>query len=192
MRRPASKRVIAVAAGVVFVVALATTVAATWIWQSAPRQPAPPRVVGNPANDKAIVVKGWSKDELSEILKEFCKLYEVPEAFLVDKQPLSEDSLRVTFPNDVEPVLFLYLVNYIAYPGQREPKPVSVMGNATVDSTFGVPFPTTFGKNAFFYVPADDDHFGVVYMRVAGDATFVYNLEEGSWSPAFSERLPPQ
>src|SRR5581483_10559146 len=82
-------------------------------YRSAGAPPVQP-FVANPNNDKALIVYGWSIDELQKILSQFKANYKIPNRKHLIRS--EGDRLRVNFPEDLEPDLFSFLVNYVQYP----------------------------------------------------------------------------
>src|SRR5215472_12259915 len=75
--------------------------------------------VANPNNTHIVLVRGWNRAELDEILDDFLASYELPEwTAQADERP--DDVLAVTFPQDIQPHLLYFLVNYIQYPKDFE------------------------------------------------------------------------
>src|SRR2546423_9947111 len=72
----------------------------------------------NPQNDKAILVKGWNEVEIQKIIHDFIETYKNDgyPAYTIEPHKQSENLYRLTFPQDIHPLLFTFLVNYLAYP----------------------------------------------------------------------------
>jgi hypothetical protein len=146
--------------------------------------------VASPQNDKTLVVIGWSESELGDIIEDFSNQYQLPTSvkYLVRTEG---EMLKVAFPEDIEPDLFVFLVNYVQYPKNLDAKnpPVTSVGTATLSSDFQLPSPALVGKHATFYIPADDKEYDLLYVRVSGDT---YENEFGAkcWRAVKEARIP--
>lgn len=67
-------------------------------------------------NDKLIVVVGAKAEEIKEIVLSFCRLYNRND-YRVDVKlhPIEEKIMALTFPNDIDFVVFFYLIKNLAY-----------------------------------------------------------------------------
>src|SRR5580704_13491238 len=59
---------------------------------------------------------GWDRGELDRIVADFLRSYGVPESSALRIEAKSDRALAITFPNDIEPKLLLFLINYVQYP----------------------------------------------------------------------------
>ena len=138
------------------------------LFYSCAGQPLVQPFVASPKNDKALVVSGWSLDELQKILSQFKLKYEIPNTkHLIQSEG---NKLRVVFPDDLEPNLFCFLVNYAQYPEGCDIKHRSITsaGTATLSPDFRLPSTALNGKKAIFYIPANDREYDLVYVQVDG------------------------
>jgi len=147
--------------------------------------------VANPQNDKILVVYGWSEDELRKIIEEFISLYELPTGvkYLVRREG---EALQVAFPEDIEPGLFAFLINYARYPKGFDPKGRAILsaGTVTLSSDFGLPSSNLVGRKAVFYVPTNDREHDLLYVRVSGQ-TYENSFAGKCWRPITDPRMPP-
>jgi hypothetical protein len=159
-----------------------------WFYSRA-GQPPVQAFVANPKNDKALVVYGWSIDELQKILIQFKAKYEIPNR----KHLIRNDGggLRVVFPEDLEPDLFSFLVNYVQYPEGFDLKARSVTsaGTTTLSLDFGLPSGALNGKKAVFYIPTNDREHDLVYVRVDG-VVYENSFAGRSWRAMSESRMP--
>jgi len=151
-----------------------------------------PAFVGDPQNDKRVVVRGWRPEELRGMLADFAASYELPKSY-VETGPGAVDRTKVlTFPRDIPPEVFLFLVNYLTYPFKHEPRDsLAVVGTATLTSAFALPDPSLVGKQAFVYVPDADQEHDVVYVDVVGDAVYAVPFTNLRWQRVELPRRPP-
>jgi hypothetical protein len=147
------------------------------------------RFVANPQNDKALVAYGWKIDELEKILSQFKAKYEIPNTKHIIQS--EGDKLRVTFPDDLEPALFTFLVNYVQYPEGFDLKHRSIAsaGTVTLSLDFGLPSADLNGKKAVFYIPTNDREHDLVYVQVDGQA-YENSFAGRSWRPMSNGRMP--
>ena len=146
----------------------------------------------DPHNDKAIVIQGWNEDELRQILGDFlAEDLSAFAAFRIEIQKRLESSFRLTFPEDIHPVEFASLINYLAYPINLDPAGRSIIlaGKTTLNSDFdGLP-KSLEGKKALLYLPEDDEDYDVVFMQAESGVTFAKSLNEGVWRKVKDARL---
>lgn len=144
-------------------------------------------------NDKVIVVAGWNEEELRDIL----------DGFIAENQPgwplfkfeiVKEDVnfCRLIFPDDIHPLLFASLVNYLNYPiafGVAN-RSIIVAGRTTLDQYFkGIPEKLS-GQKAVIYVPANDEEYDVVYLQTETKLSFASSFNDDSWRAVDEGRLP--
>ena len=72
----------------------------------------------NPMNDKIVIVKGWNEIEIQKIINDFIETYKSDgyPAYAIEPHKQEEHLFRLSFPKDIHPTLFTFLVNYVAYP----------------------------------------------------------------------------
>lgn len=139
-------------------------------------------------NDKAIAVRGWSKSELEQILGDFRELYSIPDLPMT-LADADNGTITLRFPANLEPRLFLFLVNYLHYPehvavGQRS---VSARGTCTLTPEFQLPDATLVGGCATFYVPADDAEFDFVMATLDSGVTYRIPFTDLRWRAAAAQ-----
>jgi hypothetical protein len=149
--------------------------------------------VADPNNKLSLSVRGWNRTELDKILADFLKSYDLPDAstmLRIEEKP--GDILVVTFPRDIQPAQFFFLVNYIQYPKDfdLEQRSIGVLGHIVITPAFGPPDTALVGKNAEIYVPADDDQYDEVYARVESGAAYRISFTNLIWQPAAEARMP--
>jgi hypothetical protein len=159
------------------------------LFYSSAGQPLVQPFVANTKNDKALVVYGWSIDELQKILRQFKTKYEIPNAKHLIRS--EGDKLRVVFPEDLEPDLFSFLVNYVQYPEGFDLKHRSITsaGTATLSLDFGLPSAALNGKKAVFYIPTNDREHDLVYVQVDGQA-YEHSFAGHCWRAMSQARMP--
>jgi hypothetical protein len=144
----------------------------------------PPRGgrVGDPANDKIILVRGWTQDELEQIAHAFVRLYDVPPGYRIQKH-IALRALAVMFPGDIDADLFCYFVNYINYPKNFDLKgrKIAVLGKTKLTRAFGHIDPKLLGSHARIYVPAGDTEYDVVYVRVGDGVIYKFTFADSTW-----------
>jgi hypothetical protein len=144
-------------------------------------------------HQKEIIVSGWTIEELSNILKDFAESYagKLGKEFDYEVSPPCQGPTHVTFPHDIPPNEFSFLVNYLNYPKGCDLKnrSISVTGHATLTVAFHLPSQSLIGKSAVFYVPTDDQDSDLVYIRV-NDETYVNSFASFRWKKVENPRLP--
>src|SRR5881275_3347899 len=92
--------------------------------------------VPDPHNDKVVFVQGWDETEMRKIIADFVKTYENDgyPPYSIEPHKQNDKLFRLQFPNDIHPLLFTFLVNYIAYPFDLYPtnRPIVVAGTSTL------------------------------------------------------------
>lgn len=145
-------------------------------------------------NDKEVLVRGWKNEELRRILDDFKAMYRdrLSPDYGVVVHPLPEGAIRLTFPVDLPPPFFAWLVNYIRYPKDFDlsTRSILVLGRTTLSSVFEPPEKKMISQRAAFYVPADDHEYDLVFVRV-GVATYELSFARGQWKLVSNSRLPP-
>ena len=113
-------------------------------------------------SDKTILVRGWSDTEFRQILGVFQQMYRdrLPENFIAEVHNGDAGSFRVTFPADIEPRFFCWIINYIQYPKDFDLKSrtILVAGSAAMSSDLLPSEQSLLGKSILFYVPANDEN----------------------------------
>ncbi len=177
----------------IVLIAAAALAAILYLAGRSPRRAKLSSFVGNPMNDKQIVVQGWTDAELRRILADFEKMYDgrLGSAYSAVLQNKGS-SIRLSFPNDLPADEFCFLVNYINYPEGFDLKnrSATVSGHCTLSDASGIPDKTLIGQSALFYVPSNDQEYDLVYVRV-GNRTFENSFASTHWKPVDDPRLPP-
>jgi len=146
----------------------------------------------NPDNDKLIMVRGWNEDELRKILDDFIEEDRSGSPpYKIDIHKRYEELYGLTFPQDVHPTVFGFLVNYLAYPNNFElsGRSIIVAGKTTLNSDFdGIPR-TLVGEKAIVYVPENDKDYDVVYLQTETGDTLAISFSEDVWRKVKNARL---
>ena len=153
----------------------------------------PPSVMPNSENDKVILVKGWDESEIKKIIRDFIQTYErngYP-AYTIEHHKESGNLYRLTFPQDIHPRLFTFLVNYLAYPFDLDLKNRSIIvgGRTTLSPGFDQIDSQFVGKNAILYIPENDRERSVVYLRTESGVTLANSFTELKWKRVNDARL---
>ncbi len=152
-----------------------------------------PTFISNPQNDKVIVVEGWNEAEIQKIIHDFIETYKnggYP-AYTIEPHKQGENLYRLTFPRDIHPLLFTFLVNFVAYPFDLDLKNRTILvgGKTTLDSGFDGIDSTLFGKKAILYVPENDQDYDVVYMQTESGSNLKNSFTWGKWKRINEARL---
>ena len=146
----------------------------------------------DPDNDKVIVVKGWSEDELQKILNDFiAEDTSGVASYKIEVNKRDEDLYSLSFPQDIHPAIFGFLVNYLAYPMNfaLAGRSIIVAGKAMLNSDFqGIP-QSLVGKKAIIYIPENDQDYDVVYLQTETGTTLANSFNDGVWREVKDARL---
>jgi hypothetical protein len=185
---------------ILLVILLAAIVAAAWHYsrntRSTPQMAVRSPFVPDPKNDKVIIVEGWDEAKLRKVISDFIDTYKDDEypPYTIDPRKRAEKTFSLTFPKDIHPLLFTFLVNYIAYPFDLDltHRSIIVCGKTTLNSLFEGIDPSVIGQKAILYIPANDQDHDIVYMRAASGVTFANSFTELVWKHVNDARLSPE
>jgi hypothetical protein len=145
-------------------------------------------------NGKEVIVRGWTSEELAQILADFEKIYkdDLGKDFAPEVSPNLNGIIHIRFPQDIPGPQFSFLINYIQYPKNFDLKARSILvfGKTVLSADFQVPDPSIIGQDAILYVPSDDHEYDLIYVRV-GNQTFEDSFSADSWKKVTDPRLPP-
>ena len=151
-----------------------------------------PAFTPDPNNDKLIVVSGWSEEELHGILDDFIEedLSQSP-SYQIDIAKRYERLFGLTFPGDIHPALFLYLVNYLNSPVNcgLDGHSIAVVGKTTLNSDFEGVGLSLIGKRAILYVPDNDEDYDVVYLRAETGTILETSFSRETWRQVPEPRM---
>jgi hypothetical protein len=146
-------------------------------------------VVGDFFSDRALLVSGWSSEELAKILDDFESKYK--DGLPSFRRVIISDgkTLRVSLPKDFPPDFLSFLVNYIHYSENIDLKNrnIAAVGMSTLTREFEAPS-AELGKKAFIYIPLGDNEYDLVYVRV-GEHTYSQSFTTMSWKRVEASRL---
>lgn len=72
-------------------------------------------------NDKLVVIAGITATDIDVILQRFCKLYRRNDyRLLIKVHSIEERIIALTFPDDIDFVVFFYLIKNLTYPSDGE------------------------------------------------------------------------
>jgi hypothetical protein len=146
----------------------------------------------NPSNKTTLSIRGWHRAEVDQILEDFYRLYSLPDSSSLRIEAKSNDIFVLTFPQDIQPKLFLFLVNYIQYPKNFDltHRFIGVLGRVVLTPGFGAPDSALVGKLTVIYVPANDTEYDLVYARVESGTTYRIPFTTLSWKMTEDSRMP--
>lgn len=146
----------------------------------------------DPNNDKTIMIRGWSEEELRRILADFVEEdLTAFAAFRIEIETCLDNCFVLTFPEDIHPAEFVSLVNCLAYPINfpLDGSSIVVAGKTTLNSDFdGLP-KTLAGKKALLYLPEDDKDHDVVFLQTESGVTLARSFSDGIWRRVNDSRL---
>jgi hypothetical protein len=138
----------------------------------------------DPQNDKVIITEGWDASQLNKILADFQNIYKRDgyPPYSIDITQLTTQRYKLTFPKDIHPLLFSFLINYLAYPMGFDVQHRTVAGEMTMNFSFGGLEPQVLGQKAILYIPEDDQAHVVVYLHASSGANLVMTFSNLIWS----------
>jgi hypothetical protein len=149
----------------------------------------------DPRNDKAVLVQGWDETELRKIIADFIKNYESDgyPPYSIESHKQNDKLFRLQFPNDIHPLLFTFLVNYIAYPFDLDPanRQILVAGTTTLTRGYEGVSDSLVGRKALLYLPENDDDHTIVYMHFSDGTTYANSFHDLVWRRVIDARLSP-
>lgn len=182
--------------GVVLVVLLAAAYFSLRGRGDTPAQVSVPEVKPDPRNDKVIVVEGWNDAEIRKVISDFIRTYEDEgyPAYTIEPHKQSENLYRLSFPQDIHPQLFTFLVNYIAYPFDLDltNRFIIVAGQTTLSPAFEGVGASLAGQKAILYIPENDEDHDVVYLRTESGVHLANSFTDVKWKTVNDARLSNQ
>ena len=152
-----------------------------------------PNFIPNPMNDKVIIVKGWNEIEIQKIISDFTETYKNDgyQPYNIPAQKRGDDLFQLSFPKDIHPRLFTFLVNYITYPFDLDLKNRTIVVGAktTLSAEFDGIESSFVGKKAILYVPPNDQDHDVVYMQTKSGNSCAISFTEMEWRRVNDARL---
>jgi hypothetical protein len=142
-------------------------------------------------NGLTISVRGYSSKEIDSIMTAFAQLYDL-DLSTIGIGAARNGAQSISLPDDIEPKLFLFLVNYLCYPEIpiAEGRTIGVLGRAKISQGFQAPASSLIGQPARFYVPADDRDYDVVYAILTSNEAFKIPFTNLKWKRTEDARLP--
>jgi hypothetical protein len=149
--------------------------------------------VPDPHNDKVVFVKGWDETEMRKIIADFIKNYENDgyPPYSIEPRKQNDKLFRLQFPNDIHPLLFTFLVNYIAYPFDLDPadRSILVAGTSTLTRGYEGLDESLVGRKALLYLPENDQDHTIVYMHFSDGTTYANSFHDLVWRRVADARL---
>ena len=115
-------------------------------------------------NDKLVISNNLSNDEIDKILTGFCNIYNQESYQALPRlHKLNERQFAVTFPYDVEFVMFCFFVNYVHYPvGFNKSFEVTAWTTTKNGQTWITE--KSANKRVMLFIPHDDTEYDNVYL----------------------------
>jgi len=144
-------------------------------------------------NDKEVFIRGWIPTEIPLILEGFRKMYRdvLSEEFAPKTEAFDGETIRMTFPQDLPDYLFAFLINYFRYPEGLDEKgrAILIVGKSSLTEDFEIADDKLYGREAVFYVPANDGKYDLVYVQVKNE-TYENSFASRRWKKVTDPRLP--
>ena len=156
----------------------------------------PTPFTSDPRNDKMVFVQRWDETEIRKIIADFIKTYENDgyPPYSIEPHKQNDKLFRLQFPNDIHPLLFTFLVNYIAYPFDLDlaNRQILVAGTTTLTRGYEGVGDSLIGRKALFYLPENDDDRTIVYMHFSDGTTYANSFHDLVWRRVTDARLSPE
>lgn len=154
-----------------------------------------PQWVPDPANEASVSVRGWERGELDRIIADFRTDYAddgYPAYSIAVTTTADGLQHELSFPEDIHPLLFVYLVNFLHYPFEDglSGRTVQVVGRSSVTDVLVGVGPELYGGRAILYVPTKDDGHDTVVLEVESGEIFALSLSESRWRKTVDVRRP--
>jgi hypothetical protein len=138
-----------------------------------PKRPAdknlPPHLI---ENDKLIIVKQTSYDNINNILAGFCNMYNKATFQAAPRlTEISASTFFISFPYDIDFDIFCYCINYIQYPIEGN-APADICAWATIKEGDQWAIAGIINKKVMLFIPADDTEHDNVYMTTADNTSY--------------------
>ena len=150
----------------------------------------------DPQNDKVIFVQGWDETELRKIISDFVKNYEDDGYPAYSIEPLKQNDklFQLKFPKDIHPLLFTFLVNFVAYPFDLDltNRHIVVAGTTTLTKGYDGLDESFIGRKALLYLPENDQDRTIVYMHFSDGTTYANSFHDLVWRRVTDARLSPE
>jgi hypothetical protein len=150
----------------------------------------PPTISRKRKSNAAVVARGWSREDLKQIIADFSGLYDLPDGW-VEIERRADDVSTLAFADAVTPETLCFLVNYLTYPNgfDLSQRSTGVVARVQLTHDFGAPNDDLVGKEALVYVPSNDTEHDQVYVH--SDAqTYIVPLADFVWRVTGDARLP--
>jgi hypothetical protein len=147
----------------------------------------------DPKNDKVVFVQGWDETEMRKIIADFVKNYEDDgyPPYSIEPHKQNDKLFRLQFPKDIHPLLFTFLVNFIAYPFDLDltSRHIVVAGTTTLTTGYDGLDGSLVGRKALLYLPENDDDHTIVYMHFSDGTTYANSFHDLVWRRITDARL---
>lgn len=147
--------------------------------------------VADPNNQTTLGVCGWTRTGLQKFIGDFLPMYGIADSG-VQIETKDEHSFEIRFPSDIQPKLLLFLVNYLQYPKGFDltHRAIGVVAHVVLTRAFGASDPKLIGKRAAIYVPANDNDYDVVYVKIESGETYRVPFSDMDWASTDDPRVP--
>jgi hypothetical protein len=124
-------------------------------------------------NDKVIVVKNVTPEEIKQAIRQFCTEYNQEKySALPTLTIISDNEFVVTFPYDTDFVTFCYFVNYLHYPHDILYKPDIKAWMTTKQGDTWMK-DDIINKTVMLYIPHDDKEHDNVYLTTSDNIGYI-------------------
>jgi len=166
--------------GIVLVVVLCLLVVLGIAWKAKQKKKVFVEELSFTKTPRTIKVERMSKDEITNALNEFEKLYDNPEYIKSIVFHDKGNHILLEFPSSVIFVDFALLVNYLVYSDKEKRHNKDIQGTYPFGDVKSALPSVDFGhQEATLYIPEEDTEFDNVYFKCCGHR---FKMEFSDWS----------
>lgn len=131
------------------------------------------------SNDKIVVIKGASYNDIQKAITQFCNLYNREGlAAIPNLTKISEKEFVVTFPQDVTFDVFCFFVNYMYYPNEIF-YTADIKAWATTKQGDIWITDKSANKKVMLFIPPDDKERDNVYLTTQDNIGYMLGFAQG-------------
>ena len=133
-------------------------------------------------NDKIIIIKNVSIEDLKTVIKQFCNMYNQGNyRALPLLRKYSESTFVITFPYDIDFETYCYIINYLHYPNGVSYSPQISAWTTTKHSDAWMK-ESLINKNVMIYIPKEDKEYDNVYLTTSDNIGYKMGFAMGEQS----------
>ncbi|MBP6978602.1 MAG: hypothetical protein KBB71_09835 [Lentimicrobiaceae bacterium] len=131
------------------------------------------------ANDKIVIVKDASENDIKKILQEFCNSYNKETFQAVPRlTKITDKKFAVTFPYDINFEIFCYFINYVNYPMGFDRNFEAIGWTTTKQSDTWIT-EKSINKNVMLYISDFDKEYDNVFLTTSDNIGYKLGFAMG-------------